>query len=83
MRPRAAVPALGGLFVGHEAARALGARHIFTEKNPSGTLELRRNFQVAAREKVLVVEDVATQGGRKNGFWRTTRKSAKIADRNI
>ncbi len=57
-------PALGGLFVGHEVARALGVRHIFAEKNSSGTLELRRNFQVAAREKVLVVEDVVTQGGR-------------------
>jgi orotate phosphoribosyltransferase len=57
-------PALGGLFVGHEVARALGARHIFAEKNASGTLELRRNFQIAAREKVLVVEDVVTQGGR-------------------
>ena len=57
-------PAMGGLFVGHEVARALGARHIFAEKNPSGTLELRRNFQLAAREKVLVVEDVVTQGGR-------------------
>jgi orotate phosphoribosyltransferase len=57
-------PALGGLFVGHEVARTLGARHIFAEKNPSGSLELCRNFQVAPREKLLVVEDVVTQGGR-------------------
>lgn len=56
--------ALGGLFVGHEVARALGIRHIFVEKNSAGKLELRRNFQVARGEKVLVVEDVVTQGGR-------------------
>jgi orotate phosphoribosyltransferase len=57
-------PALGGLFVGHEVARALNARHIFAEKGSPGTLELRRSFQVAAHERVLVVEDVVTQGGR-------------------
>jgi len=57
-------PAMGGLFIGHEVARALNARHIFAEKTSTGTLELRRNFQVAASEKVLVVEDVVTQGGR-------------------
>jgi orotate phosphoribosyltransferase len=57
-------PALGGLFVGHEVARALDVRHIFVEKNAAGSLELRRCFQVARGEKVLVVEDVVTKGGR-------------------
>jgi orotate phosphoribosyltransferase len=57
-------PALGGLFIGHEVARALNSRHIFVEKNASGKLELRRNFQVAPGEKMLVVEDVVTKGGR-------------------
>ncbi len=57
-------PALGGLFVGHEVARALDVRHIFVEKNSAGRLELRRGFQVARGEKVLVVEDVVTKGGR-------------------
>ena len=57
-------PALGGLFVGHEVARALDLRHIFVEKNSAGKLELRRGFQVARGEKVLVVEDVVTKGGR-------------------
>jgi orotate phosphoribosyltransferase len=61
-------PALGGLFVGHEVARALNLRHVFAEKDSSGTLDLRRNFQIAAREKVLVVEDVVTRGGR---VWET------------
>ena len=57
-------PALGGLFVGHEVARALDVRHIVVEKNSAGKLELRRSFQVARGEKVLVVEDVVTKGGR-------------------
>jgi orotate phosphoribosyltransferase len=57
-------PALGGLFIGHEVARALGLRHIFVEKNAAGKLELRRNFHVDPREKFLVVEDVITKGGR-------------------
>jgi len=57
-------PALGGLFVGHEVARALDVRHIFVEKSSAGKLELRRGFQIARGEKVLVVEDVVTKGGR-------------------
>src|SRR5439155_11715190 len=55
---------LGGLFIGHEVARALALRHIFVEKNVAGKLELRRSFQIAPREKFLVVEDVVTKGGR-------------------
>jgi orotate phosphoribosyltransferase len=57
-------PALGGLFVGHEVARPLDVRHIFVEKNTAGKLEMRRGFQINRREKVLVVEDVVTKGGR-------------------
>jgi orotate phosphoribosyltransferase len=57
-------PALGGLFIGHEVGRALGRRHIFVEKKADGKLELRRNFKIGRREKVLVVEDVITKGGR-------------------
>jgi len=57
-------PAMGGLFIGHEVGRALGLRHIFAEKNAAGQLELRRNFKIAPGEKVLVVEDVITKGGR-------------------
>ena len=57
-------PAMGGLFIGHEVGRALGLRHIFAEKDAAGKLELRRNFQVARGEKLIVVEDVVTKGGR-------------------
>ncbi|NUN93965.1 MAG: orotate phosphoribosyltransferase [Verrucomicrobiae bacterium] len=56
-------PALGGLFVGHELARALDVRHIFAEKE-EGKLVLRRGFAVGKGERFLVAEDVVTQGGR-------------------
>ena len=55
-------PALGGLIVGHEVARALGVRAIFAERQ-DGKLTLRRGFSLQAGEKVLVVEDVVTTGG--------------------
>jgi len=56
-------PALGGIIVGQEVARALGKRHIFAEKE-EGKLVLRRGFSIPAGERFLVVEDVVTQGGR-------------------
>jgi orotate phosphoribosyltransferase len=56
-------PALGGIIVGHEVARALGKRHIFAEKE-EGRLVLRRGFQIAQGERFLVIEDVVTRGGR-------------------
>lgn len=56
-------PALGGLFVGHELARALGKRHIFAEKE-NGVLVLRRGFAIRPGERFLVAEDVITTGGR-------------------
>ena len=56
-------PAMGGLVIGQEVARQLGVRFIFVEKE-DGKLVLRRGFKIAPGEKVLVVEDVVTKGGR-------------------
>jgi orotate phosphoribosyltransferase len=56
-------PALGGLVIGQEVARQLGVRFIFSEKE-EGKLVLRRGFKIAPGEKILVVEDVVTKGGR-------------------
>lgn len=56
-------PAMGGLVLGQEVARQLKKRFIFAEKKDD-KLVLRRNFQIADGEKVLVVEDVVTRGGR-------------------
>lgn len=54
-------PALGGVFVSHETARALGVRALFAER-VEGKLTLRRGFMIAPGERVLVVEDVITTG---------------------
>ncbi len=56
-------PAIGGLIIGHEAARALGARHIFTERDSERRMTLRRGFSVSPGERCVVVEDVVTTGG--------------------
>jgi len=56
-------PAMGGLVIGQEVARQLGLRFIFVEKE-EGKLVLRRGFKIASGEKILVVEDVVTKGGR-------------------
>ena len=67
VRPLGAVtviaPAMGGLVLGQEVARQLQARFIFAEKD-DGKLVLRRGFKIAPGEKILVVEDVVTKGGR-------------------
>jgi len=57
-----ASPAIGGIVIGHEVARALGARFVWTERE-AGQMTLRRGFTVAPGEKTLVVEDVVTTGG--------------------
>jgi len=56
-------PALGGVIIGHEVARALGVRALFVERDRSGQMALRRGFEIAPRERVLVIEDVWTTGG--------------------
>ncbi len=56
-------PAMGGLVIGQEVARQAKARYIFAEKE-NNVLVLRRGFKFAPGEKVLVVEDVVTRGGR-------------------
>lgn len=55
-------PAVGGLIIGHEVARALGTRCIFAER-VSGVMTLRRGFTIARGEQAVVVEDVFTTGG--------------------
>jgi orotate phosphoribosyltransferase len=57
-----ASPAIGGIVIGYEVARQLGARFIWTERE-AGRMTLRRGFSVREGERVLVVEDVITTGG--------------------
>ncbi len=57
-------PALGGLIIGHEVARALGTPFLFTERDPqTRKMLLRRGFTVQPGESVVVIEDVITTGG--------------------
>jgi orotate phosphoribosyltransferase len=57
-----ASPAIGGIIIGYEVARALKARFIWTERD-QGKMVLRRGFKIEPGERVLVVEDVITTGG--------------------
>jgi len=56
-------PAMGGLIVGHEVARALGVRFLFTERDGGGKMVLRRGFAIDPFDHAVVVEDVITTGG--------------------
>jgi len=64
-------PALGGLIIGHEVARALGVRAIFAER-AEGVLTLRRGFDLDPADRVVVIEDVLTTGG-------STRETMEVA----
>jgi orotate phosphoribosyltransferase len=64
-------PALGGIVIGQEVARALGIRALFAERQ-DGTLMLRRGFSLGPDDRVLVVEDVVTTGG-------STRETMQVA----
>jgi orotate phosphoribosyltransferase len=65
-------PALGGIVIGQETARALGIRALFAERQ-DGVLTLRRGFSLGVTDRVLVVEDVITTGG-------STRETALAAE---
>jgi orotate phosphoribosyltransferase len=56
-------PAMGGLVLGQEVARQTRSRYIFAEKE-NNVLVMRRGFTLQPGEKVLIVEDVVTRGGR-------------------
>ncbi len=66
-------PALGGVFVSHETARALGVRALFAER-VSGELTLRRGFSIGPGERTLVVEDVITTG-------KSTKETIEVVKR--
>jgi orotate phosphoribosyltransferase len=65
-------PAIGGLIIGHEVARALRVRAIFAERAGGTALTLRRGFTLAAADRVLVIEDVFTTG-------KSTRETIAVA----
>ena len=79
VRPTAVLsPALGGLIIGHEVARALGIRAIFAERQ-DGKLTLRRGFTLTDQDRVLIIEDVLTTGG----STRETMSVARAAEAQV
>ena len=54
-------PAMGGIIPGYETARALGCKAVFVER-VDGQFELRRNFEIPAGARVVMVEDLVTTG---------------------
>ena len=83
-----AAPAIGGIVIGYEVARSLGARFIWTERE-DGRLTLRRGFTVRPGESIVVIEDVITTGGSTRETVETLRAAgarvtgaASIIDRS-
>jgi orotate phosphoribosyltransferase len=56
-------PALGGLIIGHEVARAFGLPFLFTERDADRKMSLRRGFALKPGARAIVIEDVITTGG--------------------
>src|ERR1700685_3687731 len=57
-------PAMGGIIIGHEVARAFYVRALFTERDGgSNDMVLRRGFELHRGERAIVIEDVITTGG--------------------
>lgn len=54
-------PAIGGIIPGYETSRHLGVPALYTER-VEGKFELRRGFEIAPDDKVIVVEDIVSTG---------------------
>ena len=65
-------PALGGVIIGHEVARALKVRALFSERH-DGSMALRRGFSIEPGQSCVVIEDVITTGG-------STREVMKLVE---
>jgi orotate phosphoribosyltransferase len=76
-------PAMGGVVLAYEMARALNARAIFTERDAEGNMTLRRGFMVSPENKVLVAEDVLTTGGSVKGCGTSCRRKRKARGNSL
>ncbi len=72
-----AAPAIGGIIIGWETARALGVRSVWTERE-DGRMTLRRGFTIRQGEPVFVVEDVITTGGSTRETIETLRAAGAL-----
>ena len=69
---------MGGMIIAYEVARALQARGLFAER-VNGKMQLRRGFELAPGDAVLVVEDVVTTGGSAQEVVELVRERARVA----
>ncbi len=72
-------PAMGGILLAYETARHLTSRALFTERDESGGMGLKRGFRVGPGTRVLVVEDIITTGGSvKKTIAHLTQRGAQV-----
>lgn len=67
-------PAMGGLIIGHEVARAFGVAFMFTERE-NGAMTLRRGFRLKEGDKIIIVEDVFTTGKSTMEVFETVKQA--------
>lgn len=72
-------PAMGGIIIGYEVARAFNVPALFTERDPaSNEMTLRRGFEISPRERAVVIEDVVTTGGSTKEVIRLLERAGAI-----
>jgi len=73
-------PAIGGIVIGHEVARALHTLALFAERDSaSNEMTLRRGFELSPGESVVVIEDVITTGGSTKDVIRVVEQAGARA----
>jgi orotate phosphoribosyltransferase len=70
-------PAIGGIIIGHEVARALDCRCVFGEREDD-VMKLRRGFEVKEGEKCIIIEDVITTGKATKEIWNLVENGGGI-----
>lgn len=68
-------PAMGGVIIGHEVAKALGVDFIFTERDENGDMIIKRNFNIEKGTKIAIIEDVITTG-------KSTKEVIELVEKN-
>jgi orotate phosphoribosyltransferase len=71
-------PALGGMIVGHEVARAVSLPFLFTERDADRKMSLRRGFTIEPGTRAIIIEDVITTGGSTREVIEIVRAAAAI-----
>ena len=66
-------PALGGIIVAYELGRQLGIQALFTERDDTGVMSLRRGFETGPGQNILIAEDVVTTA-------KTSGECAKVLE---